>query len=390
MPDWSQLPEELLQLISQKLELEDHCFDVIHARSVCHLWRSSFPFPSCLLRPSYSLPSFPGFPIKDKDSCTLEKLPLFLFRVKTSAGDVVSEYFLGAVGRDGSVDHMKLLSSPLECSVKNKIPGSDPTLMKMLDCQILSLGHQYRMAGLCPEEWRVYQKSVVFLPLNKNGEKREFVVLLNYSEGLLVLRSAEMRWKPLKCRSFVDLQCTHLVTFRGRFYAVFFTGIIVVIDPYSLQVTRLMPSQPLRGSDYLIPSGNDELFLVQKFNPFPDADVLDFNRFTCRVSKLDEEAGTWVVVSDLGDRVLFLGNFGNVCCSAKELPDGCGVSGNSIVYTNAGYVTFAYKYGVQTGRAEDELNIWRFSREKCVTVPSTFPAVALRVEDQVENLALGT
>ena len=53
LPDWSLLPEELLQIVTKNVE---NCFDVVHARSVCNSWQSTFPFPSCLLRPSYSLP----------------------------------------------------------------------------------------------------------------------------------------------------------------------------------------------------------------------------------------------------------------------------------------------------------------------------------------------
>ncbi|KAG7567860.1 hypothetical protein ISN45_Aa04g006980 [Arabidopsis thaliana x Arabidopsis arenosa] len=325
MPDWSQLPVELLSLISKSLE--DNCFDVIHARSVCRSWRSLFPFPSCLLRPSYSLPSFADYPRQNKDLCTLKKVPLFLFRLRAPRVDVAvpSEYYLGGIGRDESEDHMER-PTPLQCSVK----------MKHSRLSDSSSGYQYRMIGWDPKERRRYYR---------------------------------------------DYQCMELVTFRGKFYAAFLTGKIVVIDPYSLEVTPLMPSQPLRSIDYLIPSGNDDLFLVEHFNPIPDADVLDFSRFTCRVSRLDEETGTWVVVSDLIDRVLFIGgHFGNVCCSAKELPDGCGVSRNSILFTNEpGNVTFAYKYGVHTGRAEDDLNIWRFSREKRVTILSTYPVVALRL-----------
>ncbi|CAL9233901.1 unnamed protein product [Arabidopsis halleri] len=385
MPDWSQLTVELLSLISKNLE--DYGFDVVHARSVCRSWRSLFPFPSCLLRQSFSLPSFTDFPLESKDLCTLKKVPLFLFRLRAPDADVTlpSQYFLGGIGRDESEDHMEL-PSPLQCSVKVKIRGSEPTLINILDYQIIPLGYLYRMIGW--EERRRSYRGVAFLPLNKEGQGREFVVLLNYSKVLLVLKSAEMRWKRLT--NVPDYQCMELVTFRGKFYAAFLTGKIVVIDPYSLEVTPLMPSQPLHSIDYLIPSGNDDLFLVEHFNPIPDADVLDFSRFTCRVSRLDEETGTWVVVSDLIDRVLFIGgHFGNVCCSAKELPDGCGVSGNSILFTNEpGNVTFAYKYGVHTGRAEDDLNIWRFSREKRVTILSTYPVVALRLECQAENLAL--
>ncbi|KAG7567857.1 Reverse transcriptase domain [Arabidopsis thaliana x Arabidopsis arenosa] len=141
--------------------------------------------------------------------------------------------------------------------------------------------------------------------------------------------------------------------------------------------------------NYLIPSGNDEFFLVEKFNPIPDADILDFNQFTCRVSRLDEEAGTWVVVSDLETVFCFLVDTWEM--SAEELPDGCGVSGNSILFTiELGNVTFAYKYGVHTGRVEDELNIWRFSREKRVTILSKSPMVALRLNyDEARSSTFG-
>ncbi|KAG7572073.1 hypothetical protein ISN44_As09g004710 [Arabidopsis suecica] len=375
MPDWSQLPDELLHLISKNL---DNCFDVLHARSVCRSWRSSFPFPCCLLRPSYSLPAFADFPFVSEEFCTLEKIHLFLYRVRTPAAALPSAYFLGGIGRDESEDHMEL-PSPLQCSVRVKIRGSDPTLMNIIDCQIVPLGYQYRMIGWDPEDWATDYRGVAFLPLNKEGGGGEFVVLLNYTKNLYVLRSTEMRWMKLKVTS--DASCSDLVAFRGRFYAAFLNGDIFIFDTYTMQRTPMMPSEPLRSSNYLIASGNDELFLVEKFNPFPNCGRIDFKRFICRVSRLDEEAGKWVVVSDLGDRVLFIGHFGNVCCSAKELPDDCGVSGNSILFTNEpGNVTFAYKYGVQTGRAEDDLNCWRLSRQIRVTILNTFPVVALRLE----------
>ncbi|KAG7567858.1 F-box domain [Arabidopsis thaliana x Arabidopsis arenosa] len=121
MPNWSQLPDELLNLIFKNLE--DYCFDVLHARSVCRSWRSTFPFPCCLLRPSYSLPTFADFPFVIEDLCTLEKVPLFLFRLRAPAAStaLLSEYFLGGIGRDESEDHMEL-PSPLQCSVRVKIP----------------------------------------------------------------------------------------------------------------------------------------------------------------------------------------------------------------------------------------------------------------------------
>lgn len=95
--DWSLLPEELLHIISSKLE---NCFDFIHARSVCRPWRSIFPFPSSsLLRTRYSLPSFDKFPRKARGFCTLEKFPVFLFRVRDAPDDasLPSEFFVGRI-----------------------------------------------------------------------------------------------------------------------------------------------------------------------------------------------------------------------------------------------------------------------------------------------------
>ncbi|KAJ4902951.1 F-box/kelch-repeat protein [Raphanus sativus] len=137
LPDWTQLPKELLEIITEKL---DNCFNVIHARSVCTSWRSTFPFPSCLLRPNYSLPTFNELSLETNEegggSYTLGKIPYFLFRVRALAAESPSEYFFGGIGRDESEE----LPRPVHCSVKVKIQGSDPTLMNVNDCQIFPLG----------------------------------------------------------------------------------------------------------------------------------------------------------------------------------------------------------------------------------------------------------
>ncbi|XP_010429460.1 PREDICTED: F-box/kelch-repeat protein At1g64840-like [Camelina sativa] len=361
--DWSRLPEELLHIISENLE---DCFDVIHARSVCQPWRSIFPFPSCLLGTSYSLPSFSKFPRKSKGFCTLEKFPMFLFRVLAPAVGLPSEFFVGGINRDKSV---KALPSPFQCSVKVNIPDSESTLLNVLDCQILPLGFQYRMIGWDPQSLATSFRGVASLPLGEG----EFVVLIGYSHNMLVLRSADMRWMRLEKTSRAD--CKDIVTFRGKFYAVFINGDVFVIDPYTLEATLLMPSERLNSQNYLVPSGDDELFLVEMI--IVRGSVIDFSKLACRVSRLDEEAGEWVVVNDLGGRVLLIGQPGNSSCSAKELPDGCGVSENSMLFTNEPFgSTYSYKYGVDTGNAEDDLNFWRFSREKRVKIFRTSPMVA--------------
>ncbi|CAH8349941.1 unnamed protein product [Eruca vesicaria subsp. sativa] len=376
MPDWSLLPEELIHFISLN---HDNCFDVVHARSVCTSWRSTFPFSACLLRPSYSLPTFAQYPRENERLCILEKFPLFLFRVKSPQG-AASEYFLGGISRYESKGRQINFPSPLQCSVKVNIPESQPALMNMLECQIFPLSDHYRMIGWDIEEWKTKgYRGVAFLPLIKE-RGGGFIVLVNYSNFLLVLRSAEMEWIRLK--RFTIASCQNVIVFRGKFYGTALNRDIFFIDPFTLQVTPLMPLQPLSSRNYLVPSGNDdELFLVEKIIPPPD--VSDFSQFTCRVCRLDEEAGKWVEVSDVGGRVLFIGHPGSVSCFAKELPDSCGVSGNSLLFTNGpGNETYTYKYGVNTGCEEEEdLNIWSLSGENHVMTIITSPVVAFRVQD---------
>ncbi|XP_013633256.1 PREDICTED: F-box/kelch-repeat protein At1g64840-like [Brassica oleracea var. oleracea] len=232
----------------------------------------------------------------------------------------------------------------------------------------LNIGHQYRMIGCDAKEYR----GVAVLPLNKEGEG-DFVVLLNCTSVLMVLRSNEMRWRRFQTLSTAT--CDDLVTFRGRFYALFVNGDVSGFDPHFLELTPLVRLELLNcgWSTSLVPSGDDELFLVEKIIPH-NGNALDFARLTLRVCRLDVEAGQWVVVKDIGDCVFIIGDLGTVSCSAKELSDGCGVCVNSILFTyGPGNVTYSYKY-------EDDLNCWRYSREKRATILSRSPVVALRVE----------
>ncbi|CAA7032984.1 unnamed protein product [Microthlaspi erraticum] len=126
LTDWTQLPEELLQVITEKLE---NCFDVVHARSVCSSWRSALPFPCCLLSPIYSLPTFNKDTLENKGLWTLKKIPVFLFRVRTLAPAAsASEYFMGGIVQDESENQTELPPRPLQCSVKLKFGESFPTL----------------------------------------------------------------------------------------------------------------------------------------------------------------------------------------------------------------------------------------------------------------------
>ncbi|KAL0845216.1 hypothetical protein Bca101_018462 [Brassica carinata] len=367
IPDWTKLPEELLQMITNKI----NCFDVVHARSVSTSWRSTFPYPASLLRSSYSLPTYP---VEKEGLCSLQKIPFVLVIVPTPTDDVdesASEFFMGLVGRDESADYMEA-PSPLQCSLRVKMKKSDPILMNMIGSQILSLGHQYRMVCWDPRGLRTTYKNAAILPLNREGGggRGEFVVLRSYSGTLLVLTSAKRKW--VRLRGVPSSSCTALVTFRGRFYASFSDDDIYVIHPYSLVAVLLRSPNFATGSNHLITAGDDELFLVKKSTPI-------IGPVTCRVGR---QVGLgWVEVDDLGDRVLFVGKDANVCCSANQLPDGCGVTGDSILFTKrAGEETYFYKYGPPEVPRENVVGEWRSSRESRVKFLDSQDTFAFRVE----------
>ncbi|CAA7032980.1 unnamed protein product [Microthlaspi erraticum] len=376
MPDWSHLPEELLHIISKNLE---NCFDVVHARSVCRSWRSNFPFPACLSRQSYSLPTFlTYYPKEDGDLCTLEKIPLFVFTVHNPTSSV-SEYLLGGIVGDEPGDDEEL-PSRLQSSVNLKMPYTN--LINVLDCHILSLGHQYRIKHISTRrdfQGPTVYGGVAFIQLNKEGGG-DFMVLLNDVNGLMLLTSAEMRWKRLK--NVPSGTCMDIVSFRGKFYATFLLRETFVIDPYTMDVTTLMPLQDEISNNYLVRCGDDELFLVELTYPMISDDVVDPKFYTCRVSRLDEEAGRWVEVRDLGDRVFFIGYRGNFSCLAKDLCDGR-VSGNSVLITNMCMdLPFFFKYGLRMGSVEEDLESYlSVSLENRVTIVyNTYPVLALLVQ----------
>ncbi|KAJ0232450.1 hypothetical protein HA466_0290920 [Hirschfeldia incana] len=366
IPDWTKLPEELLQTINGKL----NCFDVVHAHSVSTKWRSAFPYPASLLRSSYSLPTYP---VEKDGLCSLEKIPFVLVIVPTPTDDEsASEFSMGLVGRDESADYMEA-PSPLQCSLRMKMNKSDPKWMNVIGSQILSLGHRYRMVCWDPNGLRTTHRNAAILPLSREGERGrgEFVVLRSYYGILLVLTSAIRKW--VRFPGVRSSSCTGLVTFRGRFYASFSNEGIYVIHPYSLvAVPLMMPPNFTHGSNHLITAGDDELFLVNKNTSIT-------RRVTCRVGKL--VGLEWVEVDELGDRVLFVAKDANVCCSANQLPDGCGVTGDSVLFTKrAGEDTYFYKYGPPEVPNENVVGEWRSSKESRVRFLDSQQAFAFRVE----------
>lgn len=193
--------------------------------------------------------------------------------MKSSCYKLPCQFLVVGIGPDKSGDDLSVPVLPgtlaqnqmrvsYQCSAKMKIRDFILNLLNIADGQIIPLGYMCRMVGYNPILFSTTYRGVAFLPLNKEkGGGAEFIGLIGYTHHMWVLRSTEMSWMRLDTTSSAD--CWDIVTFRGKFYAVFTNGDVFEIDPYTLETTPLRPTEIVecRTVNYLVPYGDDELYL---------------------------------------------------------------------------------------------------------------------------------
>ncbi|KAF2538184.1 hypothetical protein F2Q68_00019215 [Brassica cretica] len=82
------------------------------------------------------------------------------------------------------------------------------------------------------------------------------------------------------------------------------------------------------GTDYLLIGVSEGESGEQRFTLGMDCNEYEHSWF--RLFRLEEDGQRrWVRINDIKDRVVFLGCYWSLCCSAKELP---GMKGNSVVF----------------------------------------------------------
>lgn len=326
--EWSQLPGELLDLVSKHLHSE---IDLLRFRSVCSTWRSSVPRPS----PSPSrFPILPNAGISD-----------------TTWGFYLSKrtiYYLGGPGTDtpgwiiklerDNPDRIHLLN-PLTRSQFKPLPDNFPKSFDFSNFQIRDLGCEYTLqyinyrplASSIGEAGNLYMEKVA---LSLNEEDDGFVLLTIHVSGKLVIyKSGDTKWTVIN-----DLPSPYddVIFHGGNFYAVDNTGRLVMVNMNpGLNPNVMVVAAPVFGGDkkFLVEScGN--LLLVDMYLSVGPEDDLGYNEalefyeeFDCFMSertvkfevfKLDRCGERWVEVSNLGDTILFLGDNCTFSASASE------------------------------------------------------------------------
>lgn len=245
------------------------------------------------------------------------------------------------------------LLCPLARSQFKPLPGTFPKPFSFLNVRVKELGEEYALqyinfrptANSIGESGNLYMEKVAVL--NNLGDG--FVLLTVHVSGkLVVYKSGDEKWRLIEDLPSPSPYDDVILT-KGKFYAVDYTGKIVLVNTADLTVSHIANS--IFGGDkkFLVDS-DGELLLVDMYLSVGPADNLGFNEgfqfyeeFDCfmsertvkfKVFRLDEEAGKWIEITDLGDKMLFLGDNCTFSASAAEIFGDNRIKGNCIFFTD--------------------------------------------------------
>ncbi|XP_004499895.1 F-box protein SKIP23-like [Cicer arietinum] len=342
MADWAELPREILQLISEFLQSELY---IIRFRSVCSTWRSSISSNLHLYRP-LQLP-FPGDSMKVYSYANTKfktnydlSYPLSKPPPIPNHPQTLQHPWLIKIGPN-SRDQTHLWHP---FSREAYFPLHAPNVIDFNQLNVTHLGHEFvigKIISRSPNQNYVNRDNLVLY--HDTCHNGNVVLAINYCGKLAVFRCGEERWKII---TETGVAFTDVCIFKGRTIAVDTTGRTVAVGPdFSLDLV----AEAVFGSDfkYFVES-DGELLLIDKYLSFDWEDryseyidnfVFDGrNHFSFKVEmekavrfdvfRLHEKDKKWVEVTDLGDRVLFLGDGCSFSASASDL----GVNGNCVVY----------------------------------------------------------
>ncbi|OMO80004.1 hypothetical protein CCACVL1_13222 [Corchorus capsularis] len=335
MADWSQLPPELLTLITKRLETR---LAVLRFRSVCSSWRSSIP-PKL-----YPLPKF--LPSKTKGRCEfslsrITRNTIYLVRLpENQTSDHPGCCWLVKI-RDGTHRVGMRLLNPLSDSELKPLPLNFPKVFDLTSFQVIELGHEfvarldvYIDHPLEPQSRDYIRKVALIWSESDNGDFIMLALLRFWPvEDLAFLRSGEKDWTLLE--NVNDVQ--DIISFNAKFYAIQQDGKTIVIDQ-SLNVNSIEQFGSRNSRKFLVQSDDNLLAIEMIFLTNSDSDT-DDPVFTCsacdnvagfRIFRLNEEEKKWHEIESLGDKVLLLGLRQAISVSASELSWG---KGNLVFYS---------------------------------------------------------
>ncbi|CAN0918954.1 Putative F-box protein At1g65770 [Linum grandiflorum] len=357
---WEDLPDDLLAAIGRRF---DSRIDILRFRSVCNSWRSSVPLPN----PDEQVPPVTvrlPYPVDTDgvlDQSTICNFQ-FLSPIQTSSSSSSSSQ-----GSSSSSDApppqgwlMKAGESPrgkllLSNPISNQKLFYSPIHVNLLDVRLVQLRNSFRVilpSGLPSFE---VNRVVVFPPSAspRNNIGQLTLVAIYYEGKLGYWRSGDKTWTLIDDKNF---EYDDIIPYRGQFYVVDRRGTVSWIDSSLKLIQYSPPLYGCGGQKNLVDSDGD-LYVVDRYldrerRSWKDVEnavvthssnpasflrgrrrrrKLNPRAVDFRVYKLDEDWGTWVNVTSLGDRVFVLTPECSLSVSAAEFVKG---KGNCIYYSD--------------------------------------------------------
>jgi hypothetical protein len=319
-PDWSELPKDLLYLISQRTDNE---IDFIHFRSVCSTWRSStIPYHDHIL--PFKVPL-----LDNKSFSYLLKGSYFLIKPsphqqQQQEQTLVHRPWMIGIGKNLSGMRIGRRIRKKDWNTQFYFHSTDLDFIKL---SVHHLRTDYFIDGPFFDGYGYWypKKVVVVTPL--------IIAILFYGKDHLVLSCcSDERWTEIP-----DMPSSigDICVFKGQLYAVEkYSGKIVTVAPEDLSV-QLVAKDVFGGEGdikFLVES-EGQLLLADVYASF-DVDFDHKDAFKIHVFRLDENEKKWVKLPSLGDRILFLGDNGSFSASASDLYI---AKGNCVIFVDYVY-----------------------------------------------------
>jgi len=305
--DWSELPNELLHLISKRIDSE---IDLIRFRSICTNWRSSsisnhhrdmltVNFPLLLSRLNNdSININRKFRRLYKHSC-------FLIKQTPGLRSWIVQITQNSAGQ--TQFHHPLLRGR----------STFPFVFNFSKISVLHLATNFVIP---------YIKSRKVVAVMSHGKKPIIVgslYLLNCTvKEPVVLKCGDENWKFIPEMS---VYLGDIRVFKGRPYVVDKTGQTVTVGQDDSTVQLVAVSLVGGGDINFLVESDDDLLLADVYDHrFGD----DHKHVKIDVFKLNRKEKKWVKLANIGDRVFFLGLLCSFSASASDL---CVPKGNCVI-----------------------------------------------------------
>ncbi|AES69472.1 putative F-box domain-containing protein [Medicago truncatula] len=308
--DWSDLPKELLNMISQRIDIE---IDLIRFRSVCSNWRRSSSVSDHHLSLTINFPLLKSLSDSTITSfCCLSKRSIFLIKQQPPPQQQtlirpwlvrITQNSSGKTKLNCPLTHISHLSSSTSFHL--------PRLIDFNKLSVLHLGTDFITDEFTSNSVLLPQKVISI-------GKHSLVlgILKNCTPQLMLFRCGNEPWEWI-----YDISTTSgdICVFKGQCYAVDKFGRTVMIGPDS--TVQLVAEHVVHGGDRkLLVESDGELLLV---------DIYESLHFNIKVFRFHEKEKKWVNLMNLGDRVLFFGKGTSFSASASDL---CVSKGNCIIF----------------------------------------------------------